>query len=120
MGWSRSSQTPCRKSSFRMPSCLASDLKTLNNGALLIVAPTEHKVRIEVGYGLEPILTDALSEIIIQNAILPSFRSEDAEQWRAADRRADRAQGPHRSRLWVGADPHRRLVGNHHSECHPA
>ena len=49
----------------------------LNNGALLIVAPTEHKVRIEVGYGLEPILTDALSEIIIQNAVLPSFRNGD-------------------------------------------
>src|SRR5581483_7681392 len=35
--------------------------KGLNNGVLLIVAPTEHKVRIEVGYNLEPILTDALS-----------------------------------------------------------
>ena len=32
----------------------------LNNGVLFIVAPNEHKVRIEVGYGLEPILTDAL------------------------------------------------------------
>jgi uncharacterized protein len=51
--------------------------KQLNNGVLLIVAPTEHKVRIEVGYGLEPILTDALSEIIIQNAILPDFRKGD-------------------------------------------
>jgi uncharacterized protein len=49
----------------------------LNNGVLLIVAPNEHKVRIEVGYGLEPILTDALSEIIIQNAILPNFRKGD-------------------------------------------
>ena len=51
--------------------------KQLNNGVLLIVAPAEHKVRIEVGYGLEPILTDALSEIIIQNAILPDFRKGD-------------------------------------------
>src|ERR1700748_3620340 len=51
--------------------------KQLNNGVLLIVAPTEHKVRIEVGYGLEPILTDALSEVIIQNAILPSFKKGD-------------------------------------------
>jgi uncharacterized protein len=51
--------------------------KQLNNGVLLIVAPTEHKVRIEVGYGMEPILTDALSEIIIQNAILPAFRKGD-------------------------------------------
>jgi len=45
-----------------------------NNGALLIVAPSERKVRIEVGYGLEPILTDGLSALIIHNEILPSFR----------------------------------------------
>lgn len=45
-----------------------------NNGALLIVAPNERKVRIEVGYGLEPILTDGLSALIIHNEILPSFR----------------------------------------------
>ena len=49
----------------------------LNNGILLIVAPTEHKVRIEVGYGLEPIVTDALSEVIIQTQILPKFRDGD-------------------------------------------
>ncbi len=51
--------------------------KQLNNGVLLIVAPTEHKVRIEVGYGMEPILTDALSEVIIQNTLLPAFRKGD-------------------------------------------
>jgi uncharacterized protein len=51
--------------------------KQLNNGVLLIVAPNEHKVRIEVGRGLEPILTDALSKIIIDNAILPRFRVGD-------------------------------------------
>jgi len=49
----------------------------LNNGVLFIIAPTEHKTRIEVGYGLEPILTDALSEIILQNAVLPRFRAGD-------------------------------------------
>lgn len=49
----------------------------LDNGVLLIVAPNERKVRIEVGYGLEPILTDALSKIIIENAILPRFRAGD-------------------------------------------
>ena len=51
--------------------------KQLNNGVLLIVAPNERKVRIEVGQGLEPILTDALSKIIIDNAILPRFRVGD-------------------------------------------
>jgi uncharacterized protein len=49
----------------------------LNNGILLIVAPTEHKVRVEVGYGLEPIVTDALSEVIIQTQVLPKFRAGD-------------------------------------------
>jgi uncharacterized protein len=48
-----------------------------NNGTILLVAPNERKVRIEVGYGLEPILTDALSSLIIQNQILPRFRDGD-------------------------------------------
>ncbi len=51
--------------------------KTKNNGVLLLVAPNEHKVRIEVGYGLEPTLTDALSKIIITNAIAPRFKTGD-------------------------------------------
>jgi uncharacterized protein len=51
--------------------------KGVNNGVLLIVAPKEHKVRIEVGYGLEGTLTDAISSTIIQNYILPSFRRGD-------------------------------------------
>ncbi|MFG1308967.1 TPM domain-containing protein [Xanthobacter tagetidis] len=48
-----------------------------NNGVLLLVAPNERKVRIEVGYGLEGILTDAVSSAIIRNAIIPSFKSGD-------------------------------------------
>ncbi|GLK49967.1 hypothetical protein GCM10017620_29410 [Brevundimonas intermedia] len=48
-----------------------------DNGALLIVAPTERRVRIEVGYGLEPILTDAFSSMIIRNQILPAFQEGD-------------------------------------------
>ena len=51
--------------------------KGSNTGALLIVAPKEHKVRIEVGYGLEGTLTDAISSAIIQNYILPSFKRGD-------------------------------------------
>jgi len=51
--------------------------KSLNNGILLIVAPTEHKTRIEVGYGLEPIVTDALSSVIVQTRMLPQFRKGD-------------------------------------------
>ena len=48
-----------------------------NNGVLLLVAPNEHKVRIEVGYGLEGTLTDALSSVIISSAIIPGFKSGD-------------------------------------------
>ncbi len=48
-----------------------------NNGALLIVAPNDRKVRIEVGRGLEPILTDTTTKLIIDNAILPGFRRGD-------------------------------------------
>jgi uncharacterized protein len=51
--------------------------KEKNSGALLIVAPNERKVRIEVGYGLEGNLTDAVSKLIIENAILPRFRMGD-------------------------------------------
>ena len=80
-----------------------------NNGVLLIVAPNERKVRIEVGYGLEGALTDAVSRLIIENGITPRFRagdfaggitrgvddiisvlSGDAEEWKArAARRPD-------------------------------
>jgi uncharacterized protein len=51
--------------------------KGKNNGVVLLIAPNEHKVGFEVGYGLEGTLTDALTQVIIQNAILPRFRAND-------------------------------------------
>ncbi len=51
--------------------------KGSNNGVLLIVAPNERKVRIEVGYGLEGTFPDAIASIIVQNSILPRFRAND-------------------------------------------
>src|SRR5581483_10282554 len=48
-----------------------------NNGVLFLVAPKEHRVRIEVGYGLEGTLTDATSKIIIANAVAPRFKAGD-------------------------------------------
>jgi uncharacterized protein len=51
--------------------------KDKNNGVLLIVVPSERKVRIEVGYGLEGTLTDAISKLIIANSIIPRFRAND-------------------------------------------
>jgi uncharacterized protein len=53
--------------------------KDKNTGVILLVAPNERKVRIEVGYGLEPILTDALSSVIIQTAVLPKFKAGDLQ-----------------------------------------
>jgi len=48
-----------------------------NNGALLIIAPNDREVRIEVGYGLEETLTDALSRNIIETQIIPQFKAGD-------------------------------------------
>src|SRR5690606_29059496 len=48
-----------------------------DNGALLIVAQAERRIRIEVGYGLEDRLTDAQSALIIHNLIAPAFRQGD-------------------------------------------
>ena len=46
-----------------------------NNGVLLVVAPNEKKVRIEVGYGLEGVLTDAISSQIINSVMIPEFKN---------------------------------------------
>jgi uncharacterized protein len=48
-----------------------------NNGALLLIAKQDHKVRIEVGYGLEGALTDAVCSQIIRQEILPHFRADN-------------------------------------------
>ena len=51
--------------------------KERNDGLLLLVAPNDRKVRIEVGYGLEGIMPDALSHRIIQDRILPAFKANN-------------------------------------------
>lgn len=48
-----------------------------NDGIMLIVAPNERETRIEVGYGLEPIITDGLSWEIIDQLMIPQFRQGD-------------------------------------------
>jgi uncharacterized protein len=48
-----------------------------NNGVLFLVAPSERKMRIEVGYGLEGTLTDALSKVILTSAVAPKFKAGD-------------------------------------------
>lgn len=51
--------------------------KDVNNGVLLLVAPNERRMRIEVGFGLEPLLTDALCGEIRDQWILPPFKLHD-------------------------------------------
>lgn len=62
--------------------------KQTNNGALFIIAPNDRKVRVEVGYGLEGVLTDAISNVILQREVLPRFRQGDMQGGVAAGTRA--------------------------------
>ena len=48
-----------------------------DDGVILLVAPKEHKVRIETGYGARVFLTDAVSSVIIREAIIPRFQAND-------------------------------------------
>jgi uncharacterized protein len=51
--------------------------RKIDDGALLVIAKNDHKLRIEVGYGLEGSLTDVTSRRIIDEVITPRFRSGD-------------------------------------------
>jgi len=51
--------------------------KDRDNGILLLIAKNDREVRIEVGYGLEGALPDALASQIIRNEIIPNFKAED-------------------------------------------
>ena len=54
--------------------------KGKNNGALFIVAPADHRMRIEVGYGLEEKLTDLQSAVIIHDLVTPQFKAGHFDQ----------------------------------------
>jgi len=49
----------------------------IDDGAILVVASEDRRVRIEVGYGLEGVLTDATSKRIIEDTLVPAFRAGD-------------------------------------------
>ncbi len=51
--------------------------KNQDNGVLLLIAPNERELRIEVGYGLEPVLTDSRAGTIIRTQITPEFKNND-------------------------------------------
>lgn len=54
--------------------------KNKNNGVILLISMSERKMRIEVGYGLEGALTDAISKEIIENTLKPNFKAQQYEQ----------------------------------------
>lgn len=51
--------------------------KQFNNGIVILVAKEDHKLRIEVGYGLEGAIPDVTAKSIIDNDLTPNFRKED-------------------------------------------
>jgi uncharacterized protein len=54
--------------------------KGKDNGVLFLIAPNERKTRIEVGYGLEPVITDGRAGEIIRETIIPFFKKGDYDQ----------------------------------------
>ncbi len=61
----------------RVASAWALGQKGKDNGALLLVAHSDRKMRIEVGYGLEPVLTDLQTSVIQNEVIIPYFKKGD-------------------------------------------
>jgi len=51
--------------------------KNKDNGVILVIFPDDHQLRIEVGYGLEGAIPDALANTIIQQEITPAFKAGD-------------------------------------------
>ena len=62
---------------YRLGRTWAIGQKGKDDGVILLVAPNEHKVRIETGYGARVFLTDAVSSVIIRESILPRFKAGD-------------------------------------------
>ncbi len=83
--------------------------KDKNNGALILIAKAERKVRIEVGYGLEGALTDATTKLIISNGMVPRLRANDyaGALVRAVDDVSSVVSGEAKDQGWKGTTPPR-------------
>jgi uncharacterized protein len=95
--------------------------KGKNDGVVFLVAPNDKKVRIEVGYGLEPMLTDALSSTIIQARVLPEFRAGRMEAGVVAGAEAVIQQlglPDDQARAIASAPPQAAQTGGHVSRGH--
>ncbi|MDP9086775.1 MAG: TPM domain-containing protein, partial [Pseudomonadota bacterium] len=62
---------------YRLGRTWAIGQKGKDDGVILLVAPAEHKVRIETGYGARVFVTDAVSSVIVRDSILPRFTAGD-------------------------------------------
>ncbi|MDP9163197.1 MAG: TPM domain-containing protein, partial [Pseudomonadota bacterium] len=62
---------------YRLGRSWAIGQKGKDDGVILLVAPTEHKVRIETGYGARVFVTDAVASVIIRDVITPRFKAGD-------------------------------------------
>ena len=65
---------PIEDYGYKLGRAWAIGQKDADNGVILLVAPNDRKVRIEVGYGATAYVTDAMSSVIIRNSILPHFQ----------------------------------------------
>lgn len=65
--------------SLRVTNAWGLGRRDLDNGILVVVAPNERTTRIEVGYGLEGVISDDLAAEIIQEQMIPAFRHGDFE-----------------------------------------
>ena len=68
---------PIEDYGYRLGRTWAIGQKGKDDGVILLVAPAERKVRIETGYGARVFVTDAVSSVIIRDAILPKFKAGD-------------------------------------------
>lgn len=66
--------------SIRLAEAWKPGQKGKDNGVILLIFKEERAVRIEVGYGLEGVLTDAAAKLIIENEIIPSFRQGNFDE----------------------------------------
>ena len=80
--------------------------KKKDNGLLVLVCPPEHKVRIEVGYGLEPTLTDGLTGGVIRADFIPAFKKGDFSGGITAgvDQLANFIDGTEKTQDWTPPD----------------
>jgi len=79
---------PLEEFSHRVATTWKLGQKGTDNGVLLLVAAQDRRIRIEVGYGLEGVLTDAVTSRIIRNEMVPRFRAGEYSQGIAAGVRA--------------------------------